>query len=202
MYHSKNSFFIFRSTIVGLATVKRDKYSVFDFLNFSAPTQYEQTEGISQQEQSHNPPKDQQEGGHQESKVEKELNKSKSMKSIFSHLVETDIDTQKSTKPVSFSMKSNKSNKPKEFKSIFSHLETEDTDSVKLMKSAPVAMETENEGKKSDETKKDKNSDLQKKIIEKVRHFYFLENLLKISPFLLGKQICCCLAKGTFEVND
>ena len=74
-----------------------------------------------------------------ESKVEKELNKSKNMKSIFSHLVETEKGTQKQIKGVSFSVKSVNPNKPKEFKSIFSHLE----DSDDKPKRKPVPMETE-----------------------------------------------------------
>ncbi|XP_060599436.1 G patch domain-containing protein 1-like [Ruditapes philippinarum] len=154
------------STIVGLPTIKRDKYSVFNFLNFSTPTEQDQTERSSHQETSHNPPKEQPEGVPSESRVEKELNKSKNMKSIFSHLVETENNIQKNTKPVSFNVKSTKSNKPKEFKSIFSHLEKE-KDSVKPRENIPVAMETESERKDGgQETKKDKNSDLLKKSSE------------------------------------
>ncbi|XP_053401441.1 G patch domain-containing protein 1-like isoform X2 [Mercenaria mercenaria] len=150
------------STIVGLATVKRDKYSVFNFLNFSNPTQQDQTEVPSQHEQCHSPPQEQSKVSQPESRVDKELNKSKSMKSIFSHLVETEKETQKSTKPVSFSMKPAKSNKPKEFKSIFSHLEKEEN-TVKSVKDDPVAIETDTQEKdKLQETEKsaDRNSDL------------------------------------------
>lgn len=133
---------------MGLATVKRDKYSVFNFLNFSNPTQQHQMEdqpsttqpGSSETQQP-------------ERQVDKELNKAKSMKSIFSHLVETEKGTQKSTKPVSFSVKSTKSNKPKEFKSIFSHLEKED-DTVKRVKDDSVAMEINDAEDKTQETRK------------------------------------------------
>ena len=77
-----------------------------------------------------------------DSKVETELNKGKAMKSIFSHLVNTEdkanrVTSDNGKKPVSFSVKS--SNKPKEFKSIFSHLEGEQGSS----QPSRVAMETD-----------------------------------------------------------
>jgi hypothetical protein len=192
-------FHIFSSTIVGLPTIKRDKYSVFNFLNFSTPTEQDQTERSSHQEQSHNLVKEQSEGVPSESRVEKELNKSKNMKSIFSHLVETENNIQKNTKPVSFSVKSTKSNKPKEFKSIFSHLEKE-ADSVKPHENIPVAMETESERKDGgQETKKDKNSDLLKKSSENVRFVLSISYLcfsevplafVKYASFLLKGKLC------------
>jgi hypothetical protein len=132
-------FFYHRSTIVGLATVKRDRYSVFNFLNFSNPTCTEQD--LKDQNQTNNKSTEEtMDTSEQDSHVDRELNKGKAMKSIFSHLVETEKETQRTTKPVSFTMKSTKSNKPKEFKSIFSHLEKEES---KFAGDTKVAVETD-----------------------------------------------------------
>ena len=123
-------FTIFRSTIVGLASVKRDKYSVFNFLNFANPSEPSAWDRTSQEQTTSTPNKSQTEAEANgnitekgENLVEKELNKGKNMKSIFSHLMKTEKETQKNSKPVSFQVKTVESNKKKEFKSIFSHLE-------------------------------------------------------------------------------
>ncbi|XP_052215401.1 G patch domain-containing protein 1-like isoform X1 [Dreissena polymorpha] len=116
------------STIVGLTTVKRDKYSVFNFLNFANPNEMaydaKKTDN-SKLNTERDCEKADEKSEDVAQKVDKELNKGKAMKSIFSHLMETESETQRKTKPISFSMKSKPSNKPKEFKSIFSHLENE-----------------------------------------------------------------------------
>ena len=122
---------ISRSSIIGLATVKRDKYSVFNFLSFSNQPEASQGETLPLTDSSEKAPDSNNrvtntDKNETESKVDKELNKSKKMKSIFSHLVETEKETQKITKGLSFSVKSVNPKKPKEFKSIFSHLEDSD----------------------------------------------------------------------------
>lgn len=118
---------------MGLATVKRDKYSVFNFLNFSNPsepaawdrsTQDSTPSTSANQNQTSATNQNPDSSETSESVVDKALNKGKAMKSIFSHLMDTENETQKATKPVSFQVKS--SNKKKEFKSIFSHLEEEE----------------------------------------------------------------------------
>lgn len=78
-----------------------------------------------------------------ENVVEKALNKGAKMKSIFSHLMETENEVQKSTKPVSFQVKTVQANKKKEFKSIFSHLEQEEPVAKKNINLDAVAIETE-----------------------------------------------------------
>ena len=136
--------FTFRSSIVGLPTLKRDKFSVFNFLSVPSQTETSQQQLLPLPESSERSSGSGQTGSQTagektESKVEKELNKSKNMKSIFSHLVETEKQSQSQTKSLSFTVKSVKPNKPKEFKSIFSHLE----DSDETPKRKPIPMETD-----------------------------------------------------------
>lgn len=125
---------------MGLATVKRDKYSVFNFLNFSNPsepaawdrsTQDSTPSTSANQNQASGTNQNQDSSETRESVVDKALNKGKAMKSIFSHLMATENETQKATKPVSFQVKSSSANKKKEFKSIFSHLDEEQCDKAK-----------------------------------------------------------------------
>ncbi|XP_052815350.1 G patch domain-containing protein 1-like [Mya arenaria] len=146
------------STIVGLISAKRDKYSVFNFLNFANPTEMAYDRRGSQTQETPPPEEVKKDNAKTDtdktdttSKVDKELNKGKAMKSIFSHLIDAEKGAQKasnlkSDKPVSFSVKSVQSNKPKEFKSIFSHLEKGEN----TVKPAPVAMETDNDENAAD----------------------------------------------------
>ena len=136
--------FTFRSSIVGLLTLKRDKFSVFNFLSVPSQPETSQQQLLPLPESSERSSGSGQTGSQTagektESKVDKELNKSKNMKSIFSHLVETEKQSQSQTKSLSFTVKSVKPNKPKEFKSIFSHLE----DSEETPRRKPIPMDTE-----------------------------------------------------------
>ena len=124
--------------------MKRDKFSVFNFLSFPSQPETSQTElpalaESSGMSASASETVSQENSEKTESKVDKELNKSKNMKSIFSHLVETENQNQKITKGLSFSVKSVNPNKPKEFKSIFSHLEDSDYKPIQKL----VPMETD-----------------------------------------------------------
>ena len=137
--------------------MKRDKYSVFNFLSFSGQPETSQRELLPLTDSSErlrsNNTVTETDPEESKNKVDQELNKSKKMKSIFSHLVETEKESQKVTKGFSFSVKSVNKNKPKEFKSIFSHLEdsddkpkrklvTIDTEEPQLDQSDSVAMDT------------------------------------------------------------
>ena len=146
--------FTFSSSIVGLPTLKRDKFSVFNFLSVPSQAETSQQQLLPLPESSERSSGSRQTVSQNDSdkpdnKVEKELNKSKNMKSIFSHLMETENQTQKETKNLSFTVKSVKPNKPKEFKSIFSHLE----DSDEIPRKKPSLMETDETEQKSDRVK-------------------------------------------------
>ena len=139
--------------------MKRDKYSVFNFLSFSGQPETSQRELLplidsSERSRSNNTATET-DPEESKNKVDQELNKSKKMKSIFSHLVETEKESQKVTKGFSFSVKSVNKNKQKEFKSIFSHLEdsedkpkrklvTIDSEERQLDQSESVSMDTSN----------------------------------------------------------
>ncbi|KAL4234390.1 G patch domain-containing protein 1 [Mactra antiquata] len=163
------------STLTGTANVKREKYSVFNFLNFANPTSsepYHSTESRG----DHSKMSDQLSGNKNtdttstektsvESTADKVLNMSKSTKSIFSHLVDSQEKGQGS-KSVSFSIKPTKSKEPKEFKSIFSHLEKSEN-TVKAAEEKSESMEvSETNDDKNDTSKMEPSEDTDSKKTE------------------------------------
>ena len=110
--------------MIGLASLRRDKYSVFNFLTFANPTEADKNQSKMEDKIDKDLQKDSE--GKTTNRTVKPVPGSsgtKGLKSIFTHLVDPAKGKSQSTETkksgLSFSIKSKATEKPKELGSVF-----------------------------------------------------------------------------------